>query len=129
MVASSCVLILAQRLVRRLCPQCKEVEKIPPETLMSIGFSQEDAHSSMVTYKGKGCPTCNNNGYKGRLGLYEVLPIGEEIKALILEGANPTEIKKKAISLGMKTLRMSGLEKIKGGLTSVEEVTESTFSD
>ncbi len=129
MVASSCVLILAQRLVRRLCPQCKEVEKIPPETLMSIGFSKEDAHSPMVTYKGKGCPTCNNNGYKGRLGLYEVLPIGEEIKALILEGANATEIKKKAIALGMKTLRMSGLEKIKGGLTSVEEVTESTFTD
>lgn len=128
MVASSCVLILAQRLVRRICLQCKEVEKIPPETLVSMGFSTEDANS-IACYKGKGCGACNNTGYKGRLGLYEVLPIGDEIRGLILQGANADEIKKKAISLGMKTLRVSGLEKIKAGLTTVEDVAESTFTD
>jgi type IV pilus assembly protein PilB len=128
MVASSCIMILAQRLVRRVCQQCKEVEKVPVEVLISMGFSKEDA-ASVVCYKGKGCTTCNNSGYKGRLGLYEVLPIGEEIKALILQGANATEIKKTAIAVGMKTLRMSGLEKVKDGLTSIEEVEGSTFTD
>ncbi|MFI5303190.1 MAG: type IV-A pilus assembly ATPase PilB [Nitrospiria bacterium] len=128
MVASSCVLVLAQRLVRRICQQCKEVEKIPVETLISMGFTKEEA-GSVVCYRGKGCTACSNNGYKGRLGLYEVLPIGEEIKSLILQGANAEEIKRKAIAVGMKTLRMSGLEKIRAGLTSVEEVEGSTFSD
>jgi type IV pilus assembly protein PilB len=83
----------------------------------------------VVCYKGKGCTACNHSGYKGRLGLYEVLPIGEEIKALVLQGANATEIKKTAIAVGMKTLRMSGLEKVKDGLTSIEEVEGSTFTD
>lgn len=128
MVASSCIMILAQRLVRRVCQQCKEVEKVPVEVLVSMGFPKEEA-DSVVCYKGKGCTACNNSGYKGRLGLYEVLPIGEEIKALILEGANATEIKKTAIAVGMKTLRMSGLEKVKDGLTSIEEVEGSTFTD
>ncbi|MHB8481501.1 MAG: type IV-A pilus assembly ATPase PilB [Nitrospiria bacterium] len=128
MVASSCVLILAQRLVRKICSQCKEIEKIPLETLVSMGFLKEES-DSVTCYKGKGCTTCNDTGYKGRLGLYEVLPIGDEIRGLILQGANADEIKKKAISLGMKTLRMSGLEKIKAGVTTVEEVAESTFTD
>ncbi|MBI1823662.1 MAG: type IV-A pilus assembly ATPase PilB [Nitrospirae bacterium] len=128
MVASSCVLILAQRLVRRVCQQCKEVEKVPAETLILMGFSKEEA-GSIVCYKGKGCTACSNKGYKGRLGLYEVLPVGDEIKALILQGANADELKKKAIAVGMKTLRMSGLEKIREGLTSVEEVEGSTFTD
>lgn len=128
MVASSCVLILAQRLVRRVCQQCKEVEKVPVETLILMGFSKEEA-GSIVCYKGKGCTACSNKGYKGRLGLYEVLPVGDEIKALILQGANADELKKKAIAVGMKTLRMSGLEKIREGLTSVEEVEGSTFTD
>ena len=128
MVASSCILILAQRLVRRVCQQCKEIEKIPVESLVSMGFSKEEAQG-VVCYKGKGCTACNNKGYKGRLGLYEVLTIGDEIRTQILQGANADELKKTAIACGMKTLRMSGLEKIKAGLTSVEEVEGSTFSD
>lgn len=126
LVASSVVIIIAQRLVRRICKECKEEEKVHPSVLLDMGFSDQEV-KSVVCYKGKGCPNCNDTGYRGRVALYEVMPIGEEIKELILEGASALEIKKKAIASGMKTLRMSGLTKLKEGLTSVEEILRSTF--
>ncbi|MDC4204598.1 MAG: type IV-A pilus assembly ATPase PilB [Candidatus Manganitrophus sp.] len=128
LVASSVVLILAQRLARRICAKCKEPDPLPPEALLKAGFKQEDL-KGLVVYKGKGCDVCNKTGYKGRVALYEVMPVKEELRELILQGASADELKKKAISLGMKTLRMSGLSKVKEGMTTIEEVLDSTFAD
>ncbi|MFZ3091030.1 MAG: type IV-A pilus assembly ATPase PilB [Nitrospirota bacterium] len=128
LVSSSVLLILAQRLIRKVCQQCKEVEKVPVKSLIDIGFSPEEAEK-VVCYKGKGCTNCSDTGYKGRIAIYEVMPIGDEIKELILEGASASEIKKTAAKMGMKTLRMSGLQKIKDGMSSVEEVVRVTFGD
>jgi type IV pilus assembly protein PilB len=129
LVASSVILILAQRLGRRICSQCKEEEEnIPANTLREIGFSEEDAET-VKPMKGKGCSTCGNTGYKGRIALYEVMTIKEPIKELILEGASTSEIKKKAIELGMQTLRMSGLKKVKEGTTTVSEVLRVSVAD
>lgn len=128
LVSSSVIMILAQRLVRKACQSCKKPEKIPAQTLIDAGFSKEDA-ATVVSYKGEGCNTCNHTGYKGRVALYEVMPVKEEIKELILQGASALDIKKAAIRLGMKTLRMSGLSKVKEGLTSLEEVVGTTFAD
>lgn len=128
LVSSSVILILAQRLVRKVCQNCKKPEKIPIQTLIDSGFTKEEAEG-VVCYKGEGCNTCNNTGYKGRVALYEVMPVKEEIKELILQGASALDIKRTAIKLGMKTLRMSGLSKVKEGLTSLEEVVGTTFAD
>jgi type IV pilus assembly protein PilB len=128
LVSASVILIMAQRLVRKICTQCKEEEKIPASALLKIGFSEEEAEAARC-YKGRGCPACNNSGYKGRIALFEVMPLKEEIKEIILEGASADEIKKTAVRLGMKTLRMSGVTKIKEGVTSVEEVVRATFGD
>lgn len=128
LVSSSVILILAQRLSRKICSQCKEEEKLSPHALIKVGFSEEEANS-IKCYRGKGCSACNNTGYKGRIALYEVMPISDEIRELILEGASANEIKKTAIRLGMKTLRMSGLTKVKEGITSIEEVLRVTFGD
>jgi type IV pilus assembly protein PilB len=128
LVASSVILILAQRLVRRVCKDCKEVEKVPVPTLVKAGMLESEAPKA-VCYKGKGCSTCSDTGYKGRVALYEVMPIGEEVRELILQGASSDEIKKRAIEAGMKTLRKSGLAKVIEGLTTLEEVVDSTFSD
>ncbi|HTN43287.1 MAG TPA: type IV-A pilus assembly ATPase PilB [Nitrospiria bacterium] len=128
LVASSVVLILAQRLVRRICKDCKEVDKIPVQTLVKGGMTEEEAKNA-VCYKGKGCQTCSDTGYKGRVALYEVMPIGEEVRELVLQGASADEIKKRAIGAGMKTLRMSGLAKVREGSTTLEEIVDSTFAD
>jgi type IV pilus assembly protein PilB len=128
LVSSSVIMILAQRLGRKICPHCKEVEKVPPQALVKVGFSEEEAHEVKV-YKGKGCPNCNNSGYRGRIALYEVMLLHDEIKDLILQGASTDELKKKAIGMGMKTLRMSGLTKVKEGVTTIEEVLRVTFGD
>jgi type IV pilus assembly protein PilB len=128
LVSASVILIAAQRLVRKLCPACKEEEKIPAAALMNLGFS-EDESKSIKCYKAKGCPSCGGSGYKGRIALYEVMPIGSEIRELVLEGASTDELKKTAIRLGMKSLRMSGLTKAKEGVTSIEEVMRVTFGD
>jgi len=128
MVASSVVLILAQRLVRRICVQCKEEVKIPEPTLVSAGFAPSEV-GSLKCFHGKGCPACSSNGYKGRVALYEVMPVGEGIRELILQGGTADEIKRKAIELGMRTLRVSGLQKVRDGLTTVEEVVGATFAD
>jgi type IV pilus assembly protein PilB len=128
MVASSVVLILAQRLARRICSQCKEEIKLSEETLITAGYSPSEV-GSLKTYHGKGCQTCTDTGYKGRVALYEVMPVGEGIRELILQGGTADEIKRKAIESGMKTLRMAGLQKVREGLTTVEEVVGTTFAD
>lgn len=128
LLSASLLLILAQRLCRKVCPQCKEEEKVPITTLVKIGFTEEEA-KGIKCFKGTGCPACFNTGYKGRVALYEVMSVRTEIKELILRGGAATEIKKLAVRLGMKTLRMSGLIKIKEGITSIEEVLRVTFGD
>ncbi len=128
LVSASVVLILAQRLCRKVCQQCKEEEAVPESALLSIGFSQDEINTFKCV-RGKGCPSCNGTGYKGRIALYEVMPVKEELKELILKGGSTSEIKKMAVTLGMKTLRMSGLTKVKEGLTSIEEVLRVTFED
>jgi type IV pilus assembly protein PilB len=128
LVSASVVLILAQRLCRKICEQCKEEEKVPENTLTDIGFLGDEANT-FKPLKGKGCQTCGGTGYKGRIALYEVMPVKEELKEMIVKGATATELKKAAIKLGMKSLRMSGLAKIKEGVTSIEEVLKVTFAD
>jgi type IV pilus assembly protein PilB len=128
LVSASVVLIAAQRLSRKICSDCKEEEKIPIPALLDLGFTEEEANT-VKCFKGKGCPTCSGSGYKGRLALYEILPIGSEIKEMILEGASADELKKTGVRLGMRTLRMSGLNKVKEGTISIEEVVRVTFGD
>ena len=128
LVSSAVILIVAQRLVRRACANCKQPEKLPLQVFIDAGFSPEEA-PTIVSHKGTGCEVCNKTGYKGRVALYEVMPIKDEIKELILQGASVFDIKKAAIAGGMKTLRRSGLLKVKAGLTSLEEVVENTFPD
>src|SRR5688572_717402 len=127
LVATSVNLIQAQRLIRRICKDCKQEQPTPIEALVEIGFSPEEA-KTVKTFKGRGCPTCNDTGYKGRIGLYEVMEITDEIRELILIGASALELRKKSIEDGMITLRESGLQKIKSGVTTVEEVVRETVA-
>jgi type IV pilus assembly protein PilB len=127
LVATSVNLIQAQRLIRRICADCKEEHPLPSEALVEIGFSATEARE-LKTYKGKGCKTCNNTGYKGRVGLYEVMEITDEIRELILIGASALELRKRAIEDGMITLRESGLHKIRNGVTTLEEVVRETVA-
>jgi len=126
LVATSVHLICAQRLVRRICKDCAEVMEVPYQTLIEEGYSPEEAKTVKIQ-KGKGCATCNNTGYKGRTGLYEVMEVDEEIKELVLVGASAVELKKKAIERGMFTLRRSGLIKVALGMTTLEEVARETI--
>lgn len=128
LVASAVNLITAQRLARRICSECKEIEEIPVQALIDAGCSPEDA-PTFICYKGKGCPKCNETGYKGRVGFYQVMPMYEEIRELILNGANTAEIKRESMRLGVKTMRQSGLTKLKEGVTSFEEVLRVTMPD
>ena len=128
LVASAVNLITAQRLARRVCAECKEPEEIPVQALIDAGVSPEDA-PTYVCMKGKGCPVCNNTGYKGRVGFYQVMPMLEEIRELILNGANTAEIKRESMRLGIKSMRQSGLTKLMEGVTSFEEVLRVTISD
>src|SRR6059036_2196062 len=125
LVATSVHLICAQRLVRRLCSSCAEPNPHAPAALMQAGFAAEDANT-IVPMKGAGCDRCNLTGYKGRIGLYEVMEIAEELRELILVGASGLELRRKAVDEGMITLRQSGLRKVKAGVTTVEEVVRET---
>ncbi len=127
LVATSVNLIQAQRLIRRVCKNCKREQPAPAEALVEIGFSADEA-KKLKTYKGQGCSTCNNTGYKGRVGLYEVMEVTDEVRELILIGASALELRKKAIEDGMITLRESGLHKIRAGITTVEEVVRETVA-
>jgi type IV pilus assembly protein PilB len=120
-IASSVILITAQRLARRLCPNCKTPADIPRESLLEAGFLEEDVDGSWTPYRPVGCSMCNN-GYKGRVGIYQVMPITEEIQRIILRDGSALEIAAQAASEGVRSLRQSGLHKVKLGMTSVEEV-------
>jgi type IV pilus assembly protein PilB len=128
LVASAVNLITAQRLARRVCSECKEKEDIPVQALIDAGVPPDEA-PEYVCYKGRGCPACNNTGYKGRVGFYQVMPMLEPIRELILNGANTAEIKHESMRLGIKTMRQSGLTKVKEGVTSLEEVLRVTVAD
>jgi type IV pilus assembly protein PilB len=134
LVATSVNLIQAQRLIRRICTECKAPAKIQPpaQTLIELGFTPEEA-SKITIYEGTGktrdgreCPKCKGSGYKGRVGLYEVMEMNDELRELILIGASALELRKKAIEHGMLTLRRSGLRKIMEGITTIEEVVRET---
>jgi len=125
LVATSVNLICAQRLVRRICSNCKEEVEVPPQVLLDAGFAEEELKTTKI-YHGKGCSICNKGGYKGRTGLYEVMEINDELRELILVGASALELKKKAVEQGMLTLRRSGLVKIAAGMTTMDEVLRET---
>ena len=125
LVATSVNLICAQRLVRRICSNCKEEVEVPPQVLLDAGFGEEELKTTKI-YHGKGCNICNKGGYKGRTGLYEVMEINDELRELILVGASALELKKKAVEQGMLTLRRSGLVKIAAGMTTMDEVLRET---
>jgi len=125
LVASSLNLVCAQRLVRRICKNCTEPDPTPAPALMQAGFSAEDA-KKVVPNRGRGCEKCNNTGYKGRVGLYEVMEITEEVRELVLVGASGLELRRKAVEEGMITLRNSGLRKVKEGVTTIEEIVRET---
>src|SRR5689334_14699524 len=127
LVATSVHLICAQRLVRRICSNCKEELQVPEQTLIEEGYTPQEAKTVKIK-KGKGCPTCNDTGYKGRIGLYEVMEITDEIRELILIGASALELRKKSIEDGMISLRESGLQKIRNGVTTIEEVLRETVA-
>jgi type IV pilus assembly protein PilB len=128
LISSSVILIVAQRLVRKLCENCKKEQKISKDALLNLGFPKESLDGLKI-YEPKGCSECNQTGYRGRIALYEVMPIKDELKDLILTGALVNDIKKEAIKLGMLTLRQSGIRKVIAGITSIEEVLRVTVED
>jgi type IV pilus assembly protein PilB len=120
-IASSVILITAQRLARRLCANCKVQVDIPRATLLEAGFKEADLEGAWKPYKAVGCTACNN-GYKGRVGIYQVMPISEEIQRIILRDGSSLDIGAQAELEGVRSLRQSGLSKVKLGMTSLEEV-------
>ena len=128
LVASSVILILAQRLLRRICVHCKASLIVPPEALVDVGLTPEEV-ASITCYKGHGCEVCGGTGYKGRIAIYEVMSLSPDLRAMVLRGGSALEIKQGAIQEGMRTLRMSGLDKLKEGITTIEEVVRVTFKD
>jgi len=120
-IASSVILITAQRLARRLCPNCKAPHDIPHETLLEAGFKEEDIDGTWTPYKPVGCSACNN-GYKGRVGIYQVMPISDEMRQLIMRSGTALDIADQAQKEGVRDLRQSGLIKVKQGVTSLEEI-------
>jgi type IV pilus assembly protein PilB len=123
-VASAVLLIMAQRLGRKLCDRCKEEEELPTDLLIKEGFKPEDAEG-LKTYKAVGCDYCVN-GYKGRVGIFQVMPISEQMENLIIQGGSTKDLEKQSANEGVLTLRESGLEKIKAGITSIEEINRIT---
>ena len=125
LVATSVNLIVAQRLIRRICQNCKEPEDVPVQALLNVGFLEAEAPNIQL-FKGRGCETCNQRGYKGRVGLYEVMKVSDDIRELILSGASAIELRRRAMEDGMVSLRESGLQKIRDGVTTIEEVVRET---
>jgi type IV pilus assembly protein PilB len=125
-IATSVSLIIAQRLARRLCSHCKQPMEIPPEALRKEGFSEADVAAGMKIFGPKGCDSCTD-GYKGRCGIYQVLPISETIARIILASGSAVDIATQAQKEGVWDLRRSGLEKVKAGVTSLEEVNSVTI--
>src|SRR5581483_832823 len=129
LLTSSINLILAQRLVRRICEQCKEPVETKPEVLLNVGIDPAEVGAGFATYRGRGCNNCGGTGYRGRLAVYEVMVMREELKELILKGASAMELKREAVKLGMSTLRMSALQKVREGLTTIDETIRVTDND
>ncbi len=130
MVTAATNLVLAQRLARRICGECKAEVRVTEELLKEIGFKDEEiAQANGRLWKGAGCGKCNNTGYKGRVALYEVMPLWDQLKELILQGASTAELKAMAIKCGLRTLRMSGISKCLEGVTTTEEIVRVTASD
>ena len=125
LVASSVHMIVAQRLVRRICSSCKEPFEVPNQALSTLGFKKDEI-KSLQLFRGRGCDLCSGTGYKGRVGLYEVMDIDEQVRDLILTGASAYELREKAHDAGMISLRMSGLQKIRDGVTTLDEVMRET---
>jgi type IV pilus assembly protein PilB len=121
-IASSVILITAQRLGRKLCVKCKKPEDIPPETLQSAGFRDDDLDGSWQPYGPVGCDECKGTGYKGRIGIYQVMPISDDLRQIIMRAGNSIDIADQARKEGVKDLRQSGLIKVKAGITSLEEI-------
>ena len=128
LVASSVNVIGAQRLARKLCKDCREPIEVPAQVLIDLGVPPDQVPGFTVM-RGKGCGTCNNTGYKGRIGLYEIMFFNDELSEFILNGASTLELKREAVRQGMKTLRMSGLDKLREGMTSIEELVRCTAAD
>jgi type IV pilus assembly protein PilB len=127
LVASSVNLVCAQRLVRRICDQCKVPDVLSPEALIEAGFPSEEVEASAIgPFRGRGCDRCGGTGYKGRVGLFEVMASSEALRSLILDGAPVSELRRQAMAEGMVTLRQSGLQKVREGLTSVDDVVRET---
>jgi type IV pilus assembly protein PilB len=125
LVATSVHLICAQRLVRRLCRECREPVRVPPQTLVEEGFTHEEAENVQLA-RGRGCAACHQTGYRGRVGLFEVIDVTPELREMILAGASAIDLKRKALEQGMITLRRSGLLKVAAGMTTLEEVVRET---
>jgi type IV pilus assembly protein PilB len=121
-IASSVILITAQRLGRKLCPHCKKPEDIPPEALLRAGFREDELDGSWQAFGPVGCDHCKGTGYKGRVGVYEVMTISDEMRQLIMREGNALDIAAQAKKEGIRNLRESGLLKVKSGVTSLEEI-------
>jgi type IV pilus assembly protein PilB len=128
LVATSVNIICAQRLVRRICVKCKAAEphQPPAEAFLKVGFTEEEVKRGITAMKGTGCEVCGGRGYKGRVGLYEVLEMSETLKDMILTGASAIELREQAQKEGMITLRRSGCRKVLDGVTTIEEIVRET---
>ncbi len=129
LLTSSINLIVAQRLVRRICGQCKVPVEVSPEALINIGVDPAEVAAGFATFQGKGCDNCNSTGYRGRVAIYEVMVIHEALKEHILRGVSAADLKREAVKLGMSTLRASALRKVREGLTTIEETVRVTDTD
>jgi type IV pilus assembly protein PilB len=128
LITASVNLVLAQRLARKICVECKQEIEVERQTLVDIGFTEEQIVGARLM-KGAGCKTCNNTGFKGRVALYEVMRFSDSLKEMVLQGASTAELKAAAIRQGMMTLRMSGIRKVIDGVTTTEEILRVTMSD
>jgi len=128
LVSSAVNLVLAQRLVRRICPECRTMEEVPRAALLDLGVPEQEV-GSFVCYQGKGCAECSGTGYRGRIALYEVMVMHEKLREMVLIGASAPEIKREAMELGMLTLRQSGIRKLQEGITSLSEVLRCSAKD
>jgi type IV pilus assembly protein PilB len=129
LLTSSINLIAAQRLVRKICEKCKEPAEVSPESLINLGVDPSEVSAGFPTFEGRGCANCNDTGYRGRLAIYEIMVMHEALKELILRGASTIDLKREAVKLGMSTLRMSALNKVRTGLTTIAETLRVTDAD
>jgi type IV pilus assembly protein PilB len=128
LVTASVNAIVAQRLARRICRECAEPIKVERQTLTDLGLTADEAANTEI-FEGKGCRTCNETGFKGRVALFEIMPMTDELKDLVLQGVSSVELKREAISNGMKTLRQSALTKLREGVTTISEVVRASAAD